>query len=151
MTLNGPFRFLPLLGQRGILGPLPRTLDKVVSILISISSSAISLIDFIVSATRKICSSAFTRSEPGLVDSPPTSIISAPSYIISRACFTAGVVSLNFPPSEKLSGVTFKIPIINGCSLLGKITLLFCFSFGTLSVISNHIRSVISNPQGEKS
>ena len=34
MTLNGPFRFLPLLGQRGILGPLSRTLDKVVSDLL---------------------------------------------------------------------------------------------------------------------
>ncbi len=56
------------------------------------------------------CSSIFF--EPGLVDSPPISIISAPSCSIFFACSTADKTLLNLPPSENESGVTFNIPII---------------------------------------
>ena len=56
-----------------------------------------------------------TDSENGLVDSPPISIISAPSAIISIAWLTALVGSRNFPPSVKESGVTFNTPIMSGC------------------------------------
>ena len=52
--------------------------------------------------------------DPGLVDSPPTSIILAPELIIFDICLRALFFLLNFPPSEKLSGVKFKIPIIVG-------------------------------------
>ena len=52
--------------------------------------------------------------EPGLVDSPPTSIMFAPALIIFKIWFLAFFCLLNFPPSEKLSGVKFKIPMIDG-------------------------------------
>ena len=52
--------------------------------------------------------------DPGLVDSPPISIIFAPKLNISNACFSPLLYLLNFPPSEKLSGVTFNTPIIFG-------------------------------------
>ena len=50
--------------------------------------------------------------DPGLVDSPPTSIMSAPELIMSCIFLRAFLGELNFPPSEKLSGVIFNIPII---------------------------------------
>ena len=50
----------------------------------------------------------------GLVDSPPTSIIFAPELIILEICLNALVTLLNFPPSEKLSGVRLRIPMIDG-------------------------------------
>jgi len=49
--------------------------------------------------------------DPGRVDSPPTSSRSAPSRSIAKACSTASWGSRNLPPSEKLSGVTFRTPI----------------------------------------
>src|SRR4029077_1649011 len=49
--------------------------------------------------------------EPGRVDSPPMSSNSAPARSISKACSIALCGSRNLPPSEKLSGVTFKTPI----------------------------------------
>ena len=56
-----------------------------------------------------------TSGAPGRVDSPPMSINLAPSSIMrsawSKACFTSACL----PPSEKESGVTFKIPITCGC------------------------------------
>ena len=60
------------------------------------------------------CSSSFTGLECGLVDSAPISIISAPSSIIRKRCSFAFSKSLYKPPSEKESGVTFKIPTIFG-------------------------------------
>ena len=39
--------------------------------------------------TRRISSSGSTGSEPGRVDSPPTSMMSTPALIISRALFMA--------------------------------------------------------------
>ena len=50
---------------------------------------------------------------PGLVDCAPISIISAPSSISLRAHSTASSGEKWSPPSEKLSGVTFTMPIIN--------------------------------------
>ena len=48
---------------------------------------------------------------PGRVDWPPMSMMSAPSRAISRAWATATWGTQYLPPSEKESGVTFKIPI----------------------------------------
>ena len=52
--------------------------------------------------------------EPGRVDSPPTSMIFAPDFIMLEICLNALLKLLNFPPSEKLSGVRLRIPIIDG-------------------------------------
>ena len=60
---------------------------------------------------RRCSSAAETGSAPGRVDSPPTSMIAAPSVIIRLAWASATSSLSNSPPSEKLSGVTFKIPI----------------------------------------
>ena len=60
-------------------------------------------------AHSSLCGITF---EPGLVDSPPISIISAPEFIIDFILFNALLFLLYKPPSEKLSGVIFKIPII---------------------------------------
>ena len=57
-------------------------------------------------------SSALTGVCPGRVDSPPISIISAPSAIMASVCRKASSKWFHFPPSEKESGVIFKIPII---------------------------------------
>jgi len=46
----------------------------------------------------------------GRVDSPPTSMTSAPSLLICQALATAASASKCLPPSENESGVTFKIP-----------------------------------------
>ncbi|TIN26893.1 MAG: aldehyde-activating protein [Mesorhizobium sp.] len=43
-------------------------------------------------------------------------MIAAPSPIMRRACCSARSGRSNSPPSEKLSGVTFKIPISNDCA-----------------------------------
>ena len=53
-----------------------------------------------------------TGSEPGRVDSPPMSRMSAPSAASRSACATAASVSAWRPPSEKLSGVTLTMPMI---------------------------------------
>ena len=55
-----------------------------------------------------------TRSEPGRVDSPPTSRISAPSAASSARGHAPAPTCRGWPPSEKLSGVTFTIPMIRG-------------------------------------
>jgi len=54
------------------------------------------------------------RSEPGRVDSAPTSIIAAPWDFISRARSTAAAGSRYRPPSEKESGVTLSMPMTAG-------------------------------------
>jgi len=61
--------------------------------------------------TLRSSASLEISSEPGLVDSAPTSIKSAPARSISAACSIACSSAKNFPPSEKLSGVTFSTPI----------------------------------------
>jgi hypothetical protein len=57
----------------------------------------------------------FKGRAPGLVDSAPISIIFAPILCILIA-FLIAILGLEkyLPPSEKLSGVIFKIPIIAG-------------------------------------
>ena len=52
--------------------------------------------------------------DPGLVDSPPISIKSAPELNKWNACLIPFFFLLNFPPSEKLSGVKFRTPNIFG-------------------------------------
>ncbi|CAB4921995.1 unannotated protein [freshwater metagenome] len=84
-------------------------LARIVSMLIGTPNPASSLITGI---TRAISSASLTRSAPGRVDSPPISIMSTPSEIISCARLTADANELCFPPSAKESGVTFKIPMI---------------------------------------
>ncbi len=64
--------------------------------------------------TRAISSSSETGSAPGRVDSPPTSITSAPSAISRRACASAASAARKRPPSEKLSGVTLTTPMTRG-------------------------------------
>ena len=69
------------------------------------------LVNSLITGITLFCSSKVViREAPGLVDSPPTSIKSAPFCIKSCAYLTAALVSLNNPPSEKESGVTFKTP-----------------------------------------
>jgi hypothetical protein len=75
------------------------------------TSGSSSAIRRITGTTRWISSSGATTSEPGRVDSPPTSTSSAPSATIWIACFTASSTLAYEPPSEKESGVTFTIPI----------------------------------------
>ena len=64
--------------------------------------------------TRRSSSSTVTSSAPGRVDSPPTSTSAAPSASIRRAAPTASAADAYVPPSEKLSGVTLRIPITVG-------------------------------------
>ena len=52
-----------------------------------------------------------TGSAPGRVDSPPTSMIDAPSLASRRACAIAATWSSNAPPSENESGVTLTTPM----------------------------------------
>jgi len=66
--------------------------------------------------TRASSSSTGTGSAPGRVDSPPTSMMSAPSSINARARATAASARSASPPSEKLSGVTLTTPISRGLS-----------------------------------
>src|ERR1700676_1926137 len=62
-------------------------------------------------ARRLHSSSALMPREPGRGDSAPMSIKPAPSRSICKACCTAFSCEKKFPPSEKLSGVTFKTPM----------------------------------------
>ena len=59
--------------------------------------------------TRRSSSSAQPAREPGRVDSPPTSTMSAPSETKRRPSSTACATSRRRPPSENESGVTFRI------------------------------------------
>ena len=70
------------------------------------------------------CNSSFTEtgSAPGRVDSPPTSIMSAPSNAIFIPPAIAASVAKNSPPSENESGVTLRTPMI--IPLLERSTLL---------------------------
>ena len=81
---------------------------------IEIITSRFAAIFFTTGRTREASSSAETKAAPGRVDSPPISIMSAPSFTICTAWLNAVFLSINLPPSEKESGVTFKIPITAG-------------------------------------
>ena len=83
----------------------------VLYISIDTGISNFSLIARMTGTTRPISSSSEINVYPRRVDSPPTSIIVAPSFIISSVWASAASRLLNFPPSEKESGVTFNIPI----------------------------------------
>ena len=85
-------------------------LARIVSILIVTPYLANSAITGIVLFNS---SSSLTRSAPGRVDSPPMSMMSTPSAIISKPRLTAVSNSLCLPPSANESGVTFKMPITN--------------------------------------
>src|SRR5919202_5335648 len=61
--------------------------------------------------TRDSSVASSTGSCPGRVDSPPTSIRSAPASTKARACATAAGTSPASPSPEKLSGVTFTMPM----------------------------------------
>ncbi len=61
--------------------------------------------------TRCRSSAASTASAPGRVDSPPTSITSAPAAIMLESVGEAAAGSNQRPPSENESGVTFRTPI----------------------------------------
>src|SRR5580693_1540786 len=61
--------------------------------------------------TRRSSSSAEVRPAPGLVDSPPTSMMSAPWAASSRPRLIAARGANHLPPSEKESGVTFSTPM----------------------------------------
>ena len=63
--------------------------------------------------TRAASSRGSTGSAPGLVDSPPTSMTSAPSCASSPPRATAASLPKKRPPSEKESGVTLRMPIIS--------------------------------------
>ena len=70
----------------------------------------------ITGTTLDISSEVSTSSAPGRVLSPPISIISAPAETIDMQCSVAASKVEYLPPSEKLSGVTFNIPMILGIS-----------------------------------
>src|SRR5215472_121279 len=61
--------------------------------------------------TRRSSSSSGARWAPGRVDSPPTSMMSAPWLASSRPCAMALSGSSQVPPSEKESGVTLMTPM----------------------------------------
>src|SRR3954464_12369895 len=66
--------------------------------------------------TRAHSSSSDTGAAPGRVDSPPMSMMCAPSSASLRACAMAERASKNLPPSEKESGVTLTTPMMSGWS-----------------------------------
>jgi hypothetical protein len=87
-----------------------------VSIEIIVSSPAARSAE-ITGTVRRISSATATSAAPGRVLSPPMSMMSAVSAI-ALACASAAPRSANNPPSEKLSGVTFRMPMIRGRSRL---------------------------------
>ena len=70
---------------------------------------------------------SLTAFDPGLVDSPPISINFAPAFNKWIACLTPFFSLLNFPPSEKLSGVKFSTPNMFGNSLKSRFEKLLFF------------------------
>ncbi len=64
--------------------------------------------------TRRSSSCALTGTDPGRVDSPPTSMSAAPSAAIAMPCATAASTVAKRPPSEKESGVTLSTPMTTG-------------------------------------
>ena len=74
-----------------------------------ITTSISDLIALIIGTILSISSSTEINLLPGLVDSPPISSIYAHFETSSFALLTALLISKYFPPSEKESGVIFKI------------------------------------------
>ena len=92
------------------------TVARMVSTLTGIPAAANSRTT---GTTRPSSSSAVTRTAPGRVDSPPTSMRSAPSAMSRRARATATAGSFQRPPSEKLSSVTLTMPMTRQRSATG--------------------------------
>ena len=88
------------------------TAALLVSIEIGASISRVSA--FSTGTTRRSSSSSDTGVWPGRVDSPPISMIAAPSDTMVLARSTAAPISTCRPPSENESGVTLRIPISAG-------------------------------------
>src|SRR5438270_2840494 len=63
--------------------------------------------------TRRCSSAPSTVAAPGRVDSPPTSMMAAPSSAIRTPASTAASRSKSTPPSEKESGVTLITPMMS--------------------------------------
>ena len=83
--------------------------------------------------TRRNSSCSGVRSVPGRVDSPPTSMMSAPSTTRSRAWRMATSGSAHMPPSENELGVTLTTPMTRvraGCELVAEPTLIMQWSLG---------------------
>mmetsp|Transcript_45751 Transcript_45751/g.115157 ORF Transcript_45751/g.115157 Transcript_45751/m.115157 type:complete len:337 (-) Transcript_45751:952-1962(-) len=57
-------------------------------------------------------SSSLTGVDPGRVEHPPMSMMSAPASANCSACATAALSSVYLPPSLKLSGVTLMMPMM---------------------------------------
>ena len=90
-------------------------LARIVSML---AGTPISRSSVMMGITRLISSSGVTRSAPGRVDSPPTSMMSTPSATISFARESAFSKVSYRPPSAKESGVTLRIPITRVASCI---------------------------------
>ena len=86
------------------------TSARIVSIETTTPCSAKALTTGIVLSSSCSCE---VRCAPGRVDSPPISIMSAPSATISRPRVIAAAEESNWPPSENESGVTLRIPMTN--------------------------------------
>ena len=69
-------------------------------------------------STRRASSSGLTGVNPGRVDSPPTSMMSAPASSIARPYSMAASGSKCSPPSLNESGVTLRTPMMRGRSKL---------------------------------
>ena len=101
-----------------LISPAPAATDSritwglLVSTEIGIGISA--AIFSITGTTRSSSCCSGTLCAPGRVDSPPTSMISAPSATISRARQTALSSEKWVPPLEKETGVTLRIPMTPG-------------------------------------
>ena len=80
------------------------------------TTSAPARIPSITGSTRSSSSSSEMPSEPGRVDSPPTSTMTAPSATCRRPSSIASAGSRNRPPSENESGVTLTTPISAGAT-----------------------------------
>src|SRR5262249_11274255 len=82
--------------------------------------------------TRRSSSSRGTPSEPGRVDSPPTSTIAAPSSSIPSAAVAAADGEKWTPPSENDAVVTSRTPITDGRANRSVRLLAGAFRFGRL-------------------
>src|SRR2546422_11029675 len=77
-----------------------------------IFSPSLLLMALMMGIIRLSSSSGLIEAEPGRVDSPPISIMSAPSSVICSTLATAFATSSKYnPPSEKESGVTLRTPM----------------------------------------
>src|SRR6266542_578185 len=90
------------------LSAISATAARIVSTLTVRPAPASSLIT---GPTRRSSSAAGIRFAPGLVDSPPTSMMSAPSVASRRPWEIAAPGAKHSPPSEKESGVTLTTPM----------------------------------------